>query len=227
MTECVLLAQWKVPRKGPFPGSAISDFISKFLPCKSGTEVRVYEGDQKVLSRDKWTHNSRSSLWTWLKNYSIHYIVHICAAAAAAAAKSLQSCPTLCYAIDCSPPGSAVPGILQARTLGGLSFPSPMHESEKWKASHSVVFDSSCPHGLQPTRLLCPWDFPGKSTGARCHCLLRQYVLYNIYHTVYTIQYISHNIYYTVYTIYVIKAFQGWVLLHAIQCNCDQTGFYI
>ena len=39
------------------------------------------------------------------------------AAAAAAAAKSLQLCPTLCNTIDGSPPGSAVPGILQARTL--------------------------------------------------------------------------------------------------------------
>ena len=38
-------------------------------------------------------------------------------AAAAAAAKSLQSCPTLCDPIDGSPPGSPVPGILQARTL--------------------------------------------------------------------------------------------------------------
>ena len=37
--------------------------------------------------------------------------------AAAAAAKSLQSCPTLCDPIDGSPPGSAVPGILQARVL--------------------------------------------------------------------------------------------------------------
>ena len=43
---------------------------------------------------------------------------------AAAAAKSLQSCPTLCDPIDGSPPGSAVPGILQARTLewGAISF---------------------------------------------------------------------------------------------------------
>ena len=39
------------------------------------------------------------------------------AAAAAAAAKSLQSCPTLCDLIDGSPPGSPVPGILQTRTL--------------------------------------------------------------------------------------------------------------
>ena len=48
-----------------------------------------------------------------------------------------------------------------------------MHESEKWKWSRSVVSDSSQPHGLQPTRLLRPWDFPGKSTGVGCHCLLR------------------------------------------------------
>ena len=56
----------------------------------------------------------------------------------------------------------------------GLPFPSPMHESEKWKWSHSVLSDSSRPHGLQPTRLLHPWDFPGKSTGVGCHCLFHQ-----------------------------------------------------
>ena len=33
--------------------------------------------------------------------------------------------------------------------------------------------DSSRPHLLQSTRLLCPWDFPGKNTGVGCHCLLR------------------------------------------------------
>ena len=34
--------------------------------------------------------------------------------------------------------------------------------------------DSSRPHGLQPTRLLGPWDFPGKSTGVGCHCFLHE-----------------------------------------------------
>ena len=48
-----------------------------------------------------------------------------------------------------------------------------MHESEKWKGSRSVVSDPQRPHGLQPSRLLHPWDFPGKSTGVGCHCLLR------------------------------------------------------
>ena len=55
----------------------------------------------------------------------------------------------------------------------GLPFPSPMHESEKWKWSRSVVSDSSRLHGLQPTSLLRPWDSPGKSTGVGCHRLLR------------------------------------------------------
>ena len=47
----------------------------------------------------------------------IYNVVLITAAATAAAAKSLQLCPTLCDPIDSSPPGSPVPGILQARTL--------------------------------------------------------------------------------------------------------------
>ena len=97
----------------------------------------------------------------------------------AAAAKLLQSCPTLCDLIDSSPPGSPVPGILQARTLEWVAIPSPMHESEKWKWSRSVVSDPQRPHGRQPTRLLHPWDFPGKCTGVGCHCLLR------LFHTSY------------------------------------------
>ena len=52
--------------------------------------------------------------FSWKENlgYSLFLGDH-----AAAAAKSLQSCPTLCDPIDSSPPGSPIPGILQARTL--------------------------------------------------------------------------------------------------------------
>ena len=63
-------------------------------------------------------------------------------------------------------------GFSRQEHRSGLPFPSPMHKSEKWKWSCSVVSDSSRPRGLQPTRLLRPWDFPGKSTGVGCHCLL-------------------------------------------------------
>ena len=68
------------------------------------------------------------------------YCKHICAnmhkairtdAAAATAAKSLQSCPTLCDSRDGSPPGSPVPGILQARTLERVAI--SFSNAWKWK----------------------------------------------------------------------------------------------
>ena len=92
---------------------------------------------------------------------------------AAAAAKSLRLCPTLCDPRDDSPPGSPSLGFSRQEHWSGLPFPSPMGESEKWKWSCLVVSDSSWPNGLQATRLLHPWDCPGKSTGVGCHCLLR------------------------------------------------------
>ena len=90
--------------------------------------------------------------------------------AASAAVKLLQLCPTLCNPRDSSPPDSIVPGILQAKTLEWVAI--SFSNAWKWKWSRSVVSDSSRPHGLQPTRLLGPWNFPGKSTGVGCHCLL-------------------------------------------------------
>ena len=59
---------------------------------------------------------------------------------AAAAAKSLQSCPTLCYPIDGSPPGSPVPGILQARTREwvAISFSNAWKSKVKVKSLSSV-----------------------------------------------------------------------------------------
>ena len=64
-------------------------------------------------------------------------------------------------------------GFSRQEHWSGLPFPSPIHESEKWKWSRSVMSDPQRPHGLQPSRLLCPWDIPGKSTGVGCHCLLQ------------------------------------------------------
>ena len=61
--------------------------------------------------QEYWSRVPLPSLQQGLPNIKTLY------AAAAAAAKSLQSCPTLCDPIDGSPPGSPIPGILQARTL--------------------------------------------------------------------------------------------------------------
>ena len=92
--------------------------------------------------------------------------------AAAAAAKSLQSCPTLCYPIDGSPPGSPVPGILQAQNTGvGCHFLLQCMKVKSESEVRSVVSKSQRPHGLQLPRLLRLWDFLGKSTGVGCRCL--------------------------------------------------------
>ena len=88
-------------------------------------------------------------VWKWASNWSLlsHFSrVRLCATPETAAH---QAPPSL--------------GFSRQEQWSGLPFPSPINESEKWKWSHSVVSDSSWPPGLQPTRLLNPWDFPGKS----------------------------------------------------------------
>ena len=69
---------------------------------------------------------------------------------AAAAAESLQSCPTLCDPTDSSLPGFPSLGFSRQEHWSGLPFPPPMHESEKWKWSRSVVSDSSDPMDCSP-----------------------------------------------------------------------------
>ena len=91
---------------------------------------------------------------------------------AAAAAKSHQSCPTLCNPIDSSPPGSPVPGILQAKTLEWIAI--SFCNTWKWKVTVKL---------LSPVWLLAtPWTaayqappsmgVSRQSTGVGCHCLL-------------------------------------------------------
>ena len=95
-------------------------------------------------------------------------------------------CQVASVVSDCATPWTAAYqaslslGFSRQEHWSGLPFPSPMHESGKWKWSHSVVSDSLRPHGLQPTRLLHLWDFPGKSTRVGCHCLLHFNWLRNI-----------------------------------------------
>ena len=67
------------------------------------------------MKKQKDTHLKKEEKKHRMKNRDASLIYST--AAAAAAAKSLQSCLTLCNHIDGSPPGSPVPGILQAKTL--------------------------------------------------------------------------------------------------------------
>ena len=55
----------------------------------------------------------------------------------------------------------------------GVGLPGSESSLSLWLFSHSVVSASLRPHGLKPTRHLCPWNSPGKNTGAGCHFLLQ------------------------------------------------------
>ena len=68
----------------------------------------------------------------------------------------------------------------------------------KGKCRCSVMSDSLRPHGLWPTRLLCPWDSPGKNTGEGCHFLLQGIFLTQgsnsgLPHFMHTLYHLSHQ----------------------------------
>ena len=88
--------------------------------------------------------------------------------AAAAAAKSLQSCPTLCDPIDGSPPGSPIPGILQARILEwvamsppgdlpdpGIELISPALQANSLPLIHQQNLTAAAAKSLQSCLTLC------------------------------------------------------------------------
>ena len=116
------------------------------------------------------------------KTVTCHGHLPSTSAATAAAAKPLQSCPTLCDPIDSSTTGSAIPGILQAGILEWVAI--SFSNAWKWKVkvkSLSRVRLLATPwtaaHQAPP-----PWNFPGKSTGVGCHCLLRPQPLWGSNH---------------------------------------------
>ena len=86
---------------------------------------------------------------------------------AATAAKSLQSCPTLCDPIDGNPPGSPVPGILQARTLEWVAI--SFSNAWKWKVKVKV---KSCPTPSDP--MDC--SLPGSSIHGICQARVLEWV---------------------------------------------------
>ena len=98
---------------------------------------------------------------------SFHFLKH-------AAAKSLQSCPTLCDPIDGSPPALPSLGFSRQEHWSGLPLPSPLCESEVAQSCPTLSDPMDCSLPVHGIFHASPWDFPGKSTGVGCHCLLRQ-----------------------------------------------------
>ena len=109
----------------------------------------------KIMTRDEF-------YMEWQDSYSYDIT---------AAAKSLQSCRTLFDPIDGSPPGSPIPGTLQARTLEWVAI--SFSNAWKWKVKVKLISHDQL--------LESPWtaahqsSLKGKSTGVGCYCLLRWY----------------------------------------------------
>ena len=109
--DCHALLQGIFPTQGPNPG---------LLHCRW---IHQLSHKSVFIPIPKKSNAKESS------NY--HTVVPISHAAAAAAAKSLQSCLTLCNPTEGSPSGSPSPGFSRQEHWNGLPFPSPMHKSEK------------------------------------------------------------------------------------------------
>ena len=107
-------ASWRLTPLSPLP--LILDFASfSFRPRPHPGQVKAAAKERRGLLIDSFSSAAAA----------------VAAAAAAAAAKPLQSYPTLCDPIDGSPPGSPVPGIVQARILEWVAISFSRHFSSK------------------------------------------------------------------------------------------------
>ena len=126
---CHALLQGIFPIQGSKPGLPHCRQI--FYHLSHQGSPRILEGVAYPFSRgSSWPRN-----WTSISciadRFFTSWATREAQCPAAAAAKSLQSCPTLCDPRDGSPPGSPVPGILQARTLEWLAI--SFSNAQKWK----------------------------------------------------------------------------------------------
>ena len=145
----------------------------KNLPATQDTQIQYLDWEDS-LEEGRTTH-SHILAWRipWTEELGkLQSMESQRAAAAAATAKSLQSCPTLCDPIDGSPWGSHPWDSPGKNTGVGCHF---LLQAWKWKVkvkSLSRVWLLGTPW---TTRLLCPWDFPVKSTGVGRQCLIKSW----------------------------------------------------
>ena len=195
------MTQWTV---------AHQDHLSIGLPRQEywGAWIFPSPGDLPTQESNRFSCIGRWILYHWAARealvifpYDVNY-VEVCACMYA------QSCPTVCDPMNCSPPDSTDHEIFQARILKwvAISFSSwssqPRDQTcisyiDRWilylwanredlvitlssvqSLSHVRLF--ATPWTAQPTTFLRPWDFPGKSTGVGCHCLLRLFSYTNL-----------------------------------------------
>ena len=165
--DVILLNQYLIRAitKGRGNGLSIESGCTDWVP--KDTQVSLGHCIQHRIS-----HTSQAFLWPkWnlQRVNSISFPLLLLLLLLLSRFSRVRLCATPWTAAHQAPPSL---GFSRQEHWSGLPFPSPMRKSEKWKWSRSVVSDPQRPHGLQPSKLFCPWDLPGKSTGVGCHCLL-------------------------------------------------------
>ena len=103
------------------PGSSVHGILQE--RTLEWVAVPSSRGSSQLRDRAQASHTAGGFFTVWATREALSF--------SAATAKSLQSCPTLCNPIDGSPPGSPVPGILQARTLEWAAI--SISNAWKWK----------------------------------------------------------------------------------------------
>ena len=157
-SHILLDKSWTSPNIGAGVHTQLSRCLLTYMQSTSWQMLGWMKRKQEswLLGKISITQDMQMTLTLWQK---------------AAAAKSLQLCLTLCDPTDGSPPGFPSLGFSRQEHWSGLPFPSPKHESEKWKVkslSHVRLLATPWTAAYQ-ARL---WDFPGNSTGVGCNRLL-------------------------------------------------------
>ena len=154
--ECILV---------PVPWNTFRKFFTKFHTSRYiFISEYIFKGNEIIISkRNVYSHIHCISINSSLLLQSHFSRIQLCVTPQTAAHQVPHSL-----------------GFSRQEHQSGLPPPSPMHESEK--SESEVLSDYLQHHGLQLTRLLCPWDFPSKSTGVGCHFLLHHSSLETTYY---------------------------------------------
>ena len=111
------------------------------LKSQSVKKKRYHSGQENGVFWEEGNDEQKDVINNKIKNnwklFLFYFIFLPLCMAATAAAKSLQSCPTLCDPLDGSPPGSHIPGILQARTLEWVAI--SFSKTWKWKVKVKLL----------------------------------------------------------------------------------------
>ena len=149
---------------------------SRRSPGRGNGNLLQYSCLRNSMDRGAWqaTVHGVTKSWARLSTHILLIQIHFLWDAAAAAVKSLQLCPTV-WPHRRQPPGSPIPGILQARTLEWVAI--SFSNAWKWK----VKVNSLSRVQLLATPWTAPYQAPPsmgfsrQSTGVGCHCLLHSY----------------------------------------------------